>query len=734
MNSYFYTDISTYDNGVWTTTSFPTHEDFRDFLQSIFIEPGKYDFDDTSFIFNEEARKFAKNGKIYVFHPLKSRDYISYWDEQKNRCRKGVIYKNKGKTWFLSREYYMWLNFLPINDKEQKKFDFPSVRDAQYHMALYEMLAELNYKHCAILKKRQIASSYFHAAKFINQIWFEETPILKIGASLKTYVGDTWKFLAEYKNFLDANTAWYRDMNPGKVYDWMQQVEGNIQGSTRKTMIGLKGVIKGTSFEKDPTAGVGGPCTIFFHEEGGIAPHMMETFGYMKPALKSGMITTGLFIAAGSVGDLSQCDPLRKMILHPVANDIFAVETDLLDAKGTTGLSGLFIPEQWSMPPCVDEFGNSKVEEALKMLDEYFEQKKKDLSPEEYQLELSQHPRNIEEAFATRTVSLFPSHLVAAQKRRIEEKEYTTEFVNLTKNADGTFNVEKTLKIPISEFPVTKNTEDKTGVIVINERPITGAGWGTYYASIDPVAQGKTTTSESLCSIYIYKIPIEVTKDDGIEVKTYVEQDKIVAHWCGRFDDINKTHERLEHIIEYYNAWTLVESNVPGFITHMIKQRKQKYLVPKEQITFRKDIEYQQSNYAEYGWRNTGNIFRAHILPYLIDFCKEELDTVLDDKGKIYKTIYGIERIPDIMAMKEMQEYRDGLNVDRLISLGALIAFAKVQEANRGIKKRFETTDKKNLARSKDLYKFTNSPFRHIGSDKGPSSGQPPRSPFKNFK
>ena len=56
------------------------------------------------------------------------------------------------------------------------------------------------------------------------------------------------------------------------------------------------------SFEKDPTNGVGGPVKYFFHEEAGIAPKMDTTYGYIKPALKSGMITTGMFIAAGSVG------------------------------------------------------------------------------------------------------------------------------------------------------------------------------------------------------------------------------------------------------------------------------------------------------------------------------------------------------------------------------------------------------------------------------------------------
>ena len=733
MDKFFYTDIPTWDNGTWTTTSFETRTEFRDFVLSLFKQPGKYEFDETSFLFREQANKY-NDYKFYVAAPVKSKDYITYWDEQKTKSRKGVIYKNKEKTWYLTREYYMWLNFLPINNKEIRKFSFPDIRDAQYHMALYEVLAELFYKHAAILKKRQIASSYFHAAKLINCIWFEETPILKIGASLKTYVSDTWRFLNEYRNFLDDNTAWYRPMNPGKVLDWQQQIETSVPGQNRKTNKGLKGVLKGTSFEKDATAGVGGPCTYFFHEEAGIAPKMNETFGYMKPALKSGMITTGTFIAAGSVGDLDQCDPLRKMILHPEANDIFYVESDLLDEKGTFGKSGLFIPEQWSMPPCVDEFGNSKVEEALEMLDKYFAQKKKDLSPEEYQLELSQHPRNIEEAFATRSVSIFPSHLVAAQKRRIEEKDYVTEFLELNKNADGTFVAEKSRKIPITEFPITKNTEDKTGVLVVYERPIKDAKWGTYYASIDPVAQGKTTSSDSLCSIYVYKIPVEVTRKDAAEVTTHIEQDKIVASWCGRFDDVNKTHERLEHIIEWYNAWTLVESNVPGFITHMVKQRKQKYLVPKDQMTFRKDIEYVNSTYQEYGWRNTGSIFKAHMLPYLVDFCREELDTEVGEDGKIYKTIYGIERIPDIMAMVEMQHYRDGLNVDRLIALGALIAFAKVQEANRGVMKRFEDTGKKSLDNSKNLYKFTNSPFRHMGKNSGGTDRRPPRTPFKNLK
>jgi hypothetical protein len=630
----------------------------------------------------------------------------------------------------------MWLNFLPIFDKEQQKFDFAQIRDAQYHMALYEVLAELFYLHAAILKKRQIASSYFHAGKLINQLWFEAGVTLKMGASLKDYINEkgTWKFLNEYAAFLNEHTAWYRPMSPDKVMMWQQKIE--VRKGDRKAEVGLKGTLQGMSFDKDPTNGVGGPVKYFFHEEAGIAPKMNTTFGYIKPALKSGMITTGLFIAAGSVGDLDQCEPLKKMILDPEANDIYSVETDLLDEQGTLGKSGLFIPEQWSMPPYIDDYGNSLVEEALQALDDYFEKIKKSMDPEDYQLEISQHPRNIAEAFKHRKVSKFPSHLVSAQIRRIEEKEYAYEYLDISRDETGKVKVKTSNKLPISEFPISKKTEDKTGCLVVWERPVKDPVYGQYYASIDPVAEGKTTTSDSLCSIYVMKAPVEVTKITNGETETYIEQDKIVAAWCGRFDDIKQTHERLEMIIEWYNAQTVIENNISLFILYMISRKRQRYLVPKNQIMFLKDLGANANVFQEYGWRNTGVLFKHHLLSYVIEYCKEELDTVTKPDGTIVRTTYGVERIPDIMLLKEMHAYVDGLNVDRLVAFSAMVAFMRIQQANKGYTKRVIMDDAaKNLQKSENLFKLNSSPFRHMGGRGTKINGQYiKRSAFKNIK
>ena len=731
-------NIPTYDNGIWTSTVFNSREEYRDFVISIFKEAGPdegYSFDETSFLFNSEGRNFQKNG-YYCNAPFRSKDFIAYWDDQKAKSVYGVIFKSENATWYLTRDYYMWINFLPIYDKLKKQFTFPEVWDGQYHMALYECIAELTYKHCPVLKKRQFGSSYFHIAKIINAYWFNEGSVLKLGASLKDYISEkgSWRMLNEYRNFLNEHTAWYRPSEPDKVFSWQQRIKVRTGG--RDSYKGNKSIITGTSFEKDPSNSVGGPCHYFFHEEAGIAPKMMDTYEFIRPALQSGMITTGTFIAAGSVGDLEQCSALKEMILHPNKYGMLSVKTTLIDENKTIGESGLFIPEQWNMPPCIDKYGNSLVEDALAAIVEERKQWKKDLSPEQYQLRISQKPTNIAEAFATRKESVFPPHLISHQLKRIEENQYSVEYVTLEYDAENKIVVKKTNKSPITKFPVDKTMEDKTGVVCVYEKPVPNSPWGTYYASIDPVGEGKTTTSDSLCSIYVYKNPTEVVKDEGNgNLKTNLERDGIVASWCGRFDDLQKTHERLELIIEWYNAWTIVENNVSLFIQYMISKRKQKYLVPKDQIPFLKELSSNASVFATYGWKNTGTLFKTHLISYGIQFLQEEIDVQTAENGDVIKINFGVERIPDPMLLEEMRQYQPGLNVDRLVSFCALVAFAQVQQNNRGRVTRIEIKNDK-LENPQKLSKLSvRTPFRHMGvNSTGLTSINVKRNLFKNIK
>ena len=249
------------------------------------------------------------------------------------------------------------------------------------------------------------------------------------------------------------------------------------------------------------------------------------------------------------------------------------------------------------------------------------------------------------------------------------------------------------------------------------------------------MSEGKTTTSDSLCSIYIYKNTLQVSRPDSNgTMKTIIEEGKIVAAWCGRFDDINITHERLQLIIEWYNAWTLVENNISLFIQHMIAVRKQKYLVPKDQIMFLKNLGANKNVYQDYGWKNTGTMFKSHMISYAIEFLKEQMDVETDEDGEVKNIVYGVERIPDPMLIKEMSEYHDGLNVDRLVTFAALVSFIKIQESNRGYKRVVEEQEGKDLEKSQNLFKLKKSPFSNIGPNRK-RKGRPKRgNGFKNLK
>lgn len=772
--SILYRNIPTREeDGTWGYTRFETKEEFRDFVKQLFKKPGKYEFDHVAVEeFSKHARTFMAKG-MFCDAPRMSRDYIDYWDSEREKCRKGVIIKgSRGQVWYLPRFLYHWLNFLQIYNTVHTKFEFPGLRDVQYHMALYEFLAELHGKNIAIVKKRQMASSYFHIAKLYNKYIFEEGFVAKIGASDKKYIDATngcWKFLNQYHNFTNKHTAWACGNFPDKVFSWQQKVETKTPDG-RKVEIGTMATITGISFDKDPVSGVGGACNEMFYEEGGVAPTADITYGYMKSAMRQGTSVTGVFTIAGSVGDLSQCEPLRDFIMNPDANDFYSIETDLIDENGTTGITALFIPEQWSLTGegetnFTDEFGNSKVEEALAYLNNEFERMRRVMSEEKYQLEVSQRPRNIREAFAMRTVSVFPAQHTGSQLRRIEEGEYAMEYVDLIRNNKNEIEALNSDRRPISEFPLPMKTVDKKGIVCIHEHPIKNAPHGTYICAIDPVEVGKTTTSASLASIVVYKMDIEVVNEEvfrkapapgkeGVELEwgpiskkkqeqgkpevkltTHIEGGKIVAFWCGRFDDPNETNEYISRLVEYYNARALCENNKPGFINYMRSKKRQKYLVFRDEMIFDKELDIKLSGNERYGITMTPRLWKV-LLEYAVNSLSEVMYEERDQEGNVTRIHYGVERITDPMILKEMQLYQPGMNADRLISYALLMTFVKILQASGRMRKKIERSDDKLENPSKFVtFKGADKPlFQNIGRAGNGNMLRANRNPFKNIR
>lgn len=1128
------------EDGSWMYTVFSTKDDFRKFVEGLFIgkRPGLYDFDETCHYFNEHARNFMKKG-MFCDTPKLSMDYIDYWDSEREKCKKGVIIHGKnGKVWYLPRYFYHWLNFLQIYNTEHDRFEFPGLRDVQYHMALYEMCAELNGKHCAIVKKRQMASeqphsepvlgeygwttmgdiktgdklwnpdgtlttilhksnnglsdiyefefidgrktrcgiehnwevfdksaqkikvlntrqlletglqkssiivsgkkcnnfryyikntepikfnqsksfiippyvlgailgdgsisqsvylcgkdeeiftrvikdmgsdyefserknmrsilkyknrfskdnfdkydngkyganpllrelenlnikvndkgvkfipdsykhasiedrialiqglmdtdgfinsngndihftntnkrlvddftyivrslgikasicekkhnrykggtfyrvrlsgnikidifglsrkrirfekrkekksfnlipiisiaklsyreesscivvdnpnhlyitkdfivthnSYFHIARIYNKYIFDEGFTAVIGASDKKYINNTkgcWKFLNQYYNFTSKHTAWAHVNSPNRVYEWQQQAEEKTPDG-RRIDTGTHATITGVSFDQDPVGGVGGACKEMFYEEGGVAPTADQTFGFMKSAMRQGTTVTGIFIIAGSVGQLDQCEPIKNFLKKPDAYDIYAVESDLLDDNGTVGRTALFIPEQWSLTGegelnFTDQFGNSRVENALIYLNREYARLKVMMQPNDYQLEISQRPRNIDEAFAMRTQSIFPVQHTSSQLRRIEENEYALEYVDLIRNEKNKIETIKCDRRPITEFPCPMDMADKRGVCVMHEPPIPGAPPGTYIATFDPVETGATTTSASLASLTIYMLDVEVitevesdrpivSKDPFRDVVdewgpirrpqrqtdepvtrprtiSHLEGGKEVFFWCGRYDDPDETNEHVSRALELYNARCMCEKNKPGFISYMRSKKRHKYLALGKEMTFDKDLDIATTSREPYGVGMTPKLKKV-LLSYAVDSLSEVIFEEFDKDGNIIGIHYGVEKIRDIMLLKEMQQYQEGINVDRIISYIILRGWIKSIQASGLIRrKKIEAVNNtSNKFEKVVLFKGSNDQlFKNIGRVDNGQMIKNHRNPFKNIR
>lgn len=692
ITSEIYEEIPAFIDGVWTTISYNSREEFvLDLEQNYFKEVGEYNLTEDAHKVLEVRKIKLKTGE-YCDESYNTAKYVEFWDFEKLKSRKGVFIHSGENKWYFSRDLYFWWNFLPIFNKKKKVDQFPDLIDAHIRMDLYELIAELKYKHSVITKKRQFGSSYYHMAKLINRFWFEPSVVLQMGASLEKYIDDKdgcWKYINSYKNYLNKETAWFRHIDGGAKGPWQQKKKEIDPITKQETESGRMGTLGAFTFERSATNGVGGPKTIFYHEESGIAPKMDTTYGFISPALEDGVYTTGSFIAAGSVGDLTQCEPLKKYMYSPEQNNFYGVLNKWVGENEPAIITGLYIAEFHGMAGFVDPWGNSLVEEAFAYLKELKEKYAVEKTPEDYALFCSQKPTYLNEAFKYRGESSYPTLLLQSEELRLTTEEKVYEVLDTEYDPDDekgqNILLIPTTRVPISVFPLSPLTKDKSGAVVIFERPIQNLQpLVTYYASVDPVGQGKTLTSKSLASIYIYRRLHMVTRVvNGIE-ETVEEGDKIVATWCGRYDDIEDTHEEIIKLILLYKAWTLVENNVSLLIDEMKRRNLQKFLVPKKQFQFGTEFQSQtQGQFFEYGWRNTGDIFSRVLESYLIKWLSKVIYKELDADGNVVKIYRGVRRLKDVMAIREMLAYYKGLNVDRIVTLAALITFVELQEAHK---------------------------------------------------
>lgn len=692
-----YKQIPTLDctTGEWTYTDFSSQQAFATYMDSLWSDECDYRFDEDSLWFNEKGRYFEEHG-YYTDLPHKSADRKEFWKKEGEKCVRGAIFRGKVNEWYLPRDYYFVLNYGRIANKEKGDRDtFPDVRDIQYHLSLYEKRAEAHNKHAILTKKRQMMSSLLHCAKLLNKYWFDRNSVCKVFASDTTFINTEkgiWKYFNKYKEFLNAHTDWYRNNLPDEEFAWVQRIEVKRDG--RKEYKGRMSTLSGHSLKTSAFNGVGGATSYGYHEEAGIAPKLDTTYGAFRPATESGIYTTGMFIAAGSVGDLKDCLPLKAYMFAPTSNRFLAVNSTWVTKERVPTPVGCYIPEHWGMPGFIDQYGNSKVQEAYDYLREFHKKIKDDpaVSTQDYQLEISQHPIFLDDAFRHRDVHYFPADLLENQQERIDlkDREDRWEFKPLKgllrENTKGEVELYQPIPFPPEhQYPIKKEWPDKRGVVTIYQPPRKGAPFYTYFAGIDTVEADTTTSSDSVFSMDIFENRVEVEYEEGGKKKKRIEGHKLVATYRGRFDTTEKTNEQGWLLMKMYNAFGLAERSKPNFINYMQRIGKaEKHLAKESDIPVFKDINYKgPDSKSKFGFIISPHNEMGKILKtYLREFLLSEYGAVYGTNGEVTRILRGLDRIDDRWALEELIQYNDKGNFDRFISLAAVVLIAKIYEQN----------------------------------------------------
>lgn len=672
--------------------TFDNQEKFIIYLYSRFKIPGEYNLKNTH-RWKDAGNAYANSvtrpnfeGGQYTPYIKGTHKYKQYWRNEREKVLNGYIVDDQ----YIPPFYYWYLNFCPIYNDVIKKKCLGDVWDSDLWFFQYIMLCMLQGKHAAVVKARQRGYSFKIMALLYWCYSWHEGSVNTIGAYKEEYTLKSWRFLEFYRKHLNANTYWRRGPVVPKSLEWYERTQ-LVDGSYH----GLDSKLSATTFKVSPENGVGGSQTIFFYEEAGIAPKLLETVGYVRPALEKGSKTTGIIILSGSVGDLEDCKDLKEVFYRPDSHNFLSID-NIWDKKSGYNKCGLFVSEAYNLAGFIDSEGNSLISEALEFIKKNNEKvksiKRKDLA----QLDISQKPTSPEEAFDQRKISEFPIEELQRQQERINIKDeknlwkYKPLRCILYEDDNGKIQV-NTRNLPDEhKYPIIPTWEDKRGVVTIYQPPEQQPKFHTYFAGVDTVEVDETTTSESVMSVDIYQRMVKVRyKDVDGKIRTRVEGGKIVATYRGRYTPIEKSNEQAWFLIKMYNALAYVERSKPNFINYMKRNgRAEMFLAKESDVQISKDLNLENyGSKSNYGFiiSATNNMMRI-LKSTVKEYFATEFDRIEDSSGQVTKLITGIDKTDDYWLLEEYIQYNDKSgNYDRVISHAAALTLGKVYENEFGI-------------------------------------------------
>ena len=283
------------------------------------------------------------------------------------------------------------------------------------------------------------------------------------------------------------------------------------------------------------------------------------------------------------------------------------------------------------------------------------------------QQETVQYPIDPEEVFLSSEISPFSNVYEEARKHR----EYLLETglwdarYDLNRNSTGQIEVTPSKK-PLVEFPFRGENQDAP--FLLFEMPEKNPPKYLFIGSGDFYKQEKTTSTDSVCTIGIYKYP--VFGDDSGR--------KLVASYAGRPKSYKELNDKVLMLLELYNATFFPENEDVGILqTYLESLRVEDHYLAKH-IDFNSSLKYTDNDARKYGWtpRQSKNKLIGMYANYLDENIKDK-----NEKGEEIM-IKRVQTIKDIWLLSELMSYTESGNYDRVCGHIGAVGYIHFLEKN----------------------------------------------------
>lgn len=422
-------------------------------------------------------------------------------------------------------------------------------------------------------------------------------------------------------------------------------------------------------------------------------------------------------ILAGTGGEVELSKDAQEMFSDPETYNLLVMDWDILNRRAMKGKTwkerkwAMFVPGQMANSGVKRTIGlgdylgkpDDKKLNKIKIDATDFEASTNKLNEERKKLSTKDrvaytshtmfYPFTIDDCFLSSSQNLFPVEYAIKHKNDLlESGQYSGMLCDVFLESGNKLGTTKSNK-QLAGFPFSGGVIDAP--VQIFEMPQSNRFDDfIYVAGQDPYKQAKSDTP-SLGAFYVFKRRVGIRDPYAYRiVASYVSRPSSIDQFCRTCEVLQKGYGAIclmENADQMYEQYLNRKSGMPAsFFLFAGEAIANKYV---------KAGSRQNSKLGLYPTPGNQNL----LFSCVVDYCWQDFVIGYDDQIGLDITVKGIELIDDIALLDEIIQYKQGLNVDRIIAFGHALVLARYFDDNNYMPK--SKIDEMNNARKEDAYK-----------------------------